>query len=116
SAQLLTRMFERQAEIPPERLRERIAAIVGQSERLGRLVEQLLDVSRLEAGRLSVDPSPTDLAPLVRGVVATAQSRTERHEIELDAPESLVAPVDPFRFEQVVQNLLDNAIKYSPNG
>ena len=82
-----------------------------QADRLSRLGTQLLDTSRIKAGRLALQPEPTDLAELVREVAgATLQPRT----IVVQAPDRLVAEVDPLRLEQVVRNLIDNAIKYSP--
>src|SRR5262249_4495317 len=100
----------------PTSLRRRLATIDDQAHKLARLVEQLLDVSRLEAGRLKVEMTETDLAALVAAVAAAARARTTRHAIRVQAPKSVRALVDPFRVEQVVTNLVDNAIKYSPNG
>jgi signal transduction histidine kinase len=87
-----------------------------QARKLGDLVTRLLDVSRITSGRLTLEPIETDLAALVRGAADAARARTERHELIVDAPETLRATGDPVRLEQVVTNLLENAIKYSPGG
>lgn len=64
----------------------------------------------------TLDRQPTDLALLVEQVVSGVRTRTHRHAITLDAPASLHVHVDPLRLEQVLTKLLDNAIKYSPEG
>jgi signal transduction histidine kinase len=87
-----------------------------QAKKLSRLVTQLLDISRLESGKLPLERRPTDLAALVEQIVAGARMWTERHAITLVAPPALDVLVDPDRLEQVVANLLQNAIRYSPNG
>jgi len=85
--------------------------------RLVELTEDLLDVTRLQAGRLALHPEPTDLVALTRRVVTRLQVTTERHTISIHAEqEYLVAEVDPRRIEQVLGNLVNNAIKYSPEG
>ena len=85
--------------------------------RLVELTEDLLDVTRLQAGRLALHAEPTDLVALTRRVVTRLQVTTQRHSLAIDADqEYLVAEVDPRRIEQVLGNLVNNAIKYSPEG
>ncbi len=98
------------------RVRRAFETIDQQSEKLERLVEQLLDVSRIESGRLVLHPEVTDIVRLVEAVVAAARARTPRHTIAIHAPDSLLVSLDPLRIEQVLVNLLDNAAKFSPNG
>jgi signal transduction histidine kinase len=100
----------------PTRLRPALDAVDRQSAKLGLLVGQLLDVSRLEAGRLALDRQPTDLVPLVRGVVAAIGATSRRHDFQVRGLATAVAFADPLRFEQVVANVIDNAVKYSPKG
>jgi signal transduction histidine kinase len=115
-AQLLMRQLDRD-EIPdPVRLRQALSAIDQQSAKLARLVNQLLDVSRIEAGRLALDRKVADVVGIVEDVVATARVNTFRHDFVVRAPSAALALVDPLRLEQVVRNLVDNAIKYSPDG
>jgi signal transduction histidine kinase len=87
-----------------------------QSTRLGSLVSQLLDVSRLESDHLTLAPAEADLVTLAEGVIRMARLNAPDHEIALTAPGPVVATVDALRMEQVVQSLLDNAIKRSPEG
>jgi signal transduction histidine kinase len=115
-SELLLKQFEQPEGPDRERTQRALRTIDRQSVTLARLVGQLLDVARIGAGRLALECESTDVAVLVRGAVAAAQARTQIHTLELDAPASLVARIDPLRIEQVLANLLDNAIKYSPGG
>jgi signal transduction histidine kinase len=93
-----------------------LRAVEQGSKRMSRLVAQILDVSRLDGGRLVLAREDTDLAALVRGIVEGIQTTTSRHTLRVHAPATLPALVDPLRLEQVITNLLDNAIKFSPTG
>jgi signal transduction histidine kinase len=115
-AQLLLRQLDRDETPDPVRTRQALSAIDQQSAKLARLVGQLLDVSRLDAGRLVLERKVADVVGLVEDVVATARVNTFRHEFSVRAPGAALALVDPLRLEQVLRNLVDNAIKYSPNG
>ena len=85
-----------------------------QVARLSSLVSDLLDVSRIAAGRFTVEREPVDLAAVVREVVARVEPQAQRagSRLTLEAPEHLEAVSDRLRFDQVVTNLVDNAIKY----
>ena len=115
-AQLLMRQLDRDEGLDPVRLRQGLSAIDQQSAKLARLVNQLLDVSRIDAGRLDLDRKVADVVGVVEDVVATARVNTFRHEFTVRAPSGALALVDPLRLEQVVRNLVDNAIRYSPDG
>lgn len=85
--------------------------------RLVELTEDLLDVTRLQAGRLALHSEPTDLIALTRRVTTRMQMTTERHTILIDAAlPYVVVHIDAWRMEQVLSNILGNAIKYSPAG
>ena len=115
-AQYLLRSLARGDGLVRERIERSLLAITQQGDRLARLIGQLLDVSRLEAGRLALAIEPTPLWPLVESVVEAARVQTSHHTISIRGESSLLAAVDPLRLEQVLTNLLDNAIKYSPDG
>ncbi len=81
------------------------------------LSEDLLDVTRLQAGRLELQFEPTDLIALVKRIIKRFSLTTEKHQITFKAAEeNIVVLVDHRRIEQVVSNLISNAIKYSPDG
>ncbi|GAC1398075.1 MAG: hypothetical protein NVSMB49_05220 [Ktedonobacteraceae bacterium] len=85
--------------------------------RIVELTEDLLDVTRLQAGRLEFLTEPTDLVALVHRVLKRSQGTTDNHTLSLHAAqEHSVVPVDARRLEQVLVNLINNAIKYSPDG
>jgi PAS domain S-box-containing protein len=87
------------------------------TSRLDKLTEDLLDVTRLQAGQLVLSRSPTDLVALTRHVMTQRQMTTRQHAFSLDTEhDSLVMKIDRERIEQVLTNLLSNAIKYSPRG
>ena len=115
-AQLLLRQTQKGEMPDPERLQQGLTAIDEQSGKLARLVGQLLDISRLEAGRLVLERKVTDVIALVEDVVAAARATTQRHHITVSGASGTLAFVDPLRLEQVITNLVDNAIKYSPEG
>ena len=96
---------------------EALQGIDQATQRLVELTEDLLDVTRLQAGRLTLHLTPTDLVALTRRVIKRLQLTTERHTLVFATiTEHLVVDVDPQRMEQVLGNLLGNAIKYSPEG
>jgi len=82
-------------------------------------LNDILDVARLETGRLSLQPSPLDLDALVKRIVATFSSRASEAGLTLRAQvDEGIRPahVDPNRMSQVLGNLVDNAIKFTPAG
>jgi signal transduction histidine kinase len=97
-----------------EALLGELESVRRQTSRLGRLTEDLLDVTRLASGPPSLRLSPVDLAALVREAVGRARDEAERVDspLSLEAPATLVGQWDAMRLEQVVTNLLSNALKY----
>jgi PAS domain S-box-containing protein len=97
-------------------LRRELLRVDQQANKASRLVAQLLETSRLEAGRLVLDRRVENVSEVVASAVEHARIRTSQHELVLSAPPNVPASVDALRLEQVVTNLLDNAIKFSPKG
>ncbi len=116
NAQLIQRRQQREAVNLPAWLGERVSMIERQADRLTWLIEQVLDITRLDQQKMPIDCVPTDIVALARSLVTLMQARTTRHTITLAGEESVMAEIDPSRIEQVLSNLLDNAIKYSPDG
>lgn len=115
-AQLGLRRLARGVPLDQENARQMFEKIRLQAQKLARLQSHLLDVSRLESGDLALDREPIDVAALLRQAVEATSNWSERHTITLTAPDVLVAEVDAMRVEQVLENVLDNAMKFSPDG
>ncbi len=96
---------------------ESLQGIDQATSRLVELTDDLLDVTRVQGGRLTLHIEPVDIIALTQRVVARLQMTTEQHTftVKADTPH-LVVFVDPRRMEQVLNNLINNAIKYSPEG
>lgn len=115
-AQLLARRAARESHLPP-RDAHTVATIVAQARRLDTLVMAMLDIARIEQGQLRLDRAPLDVVELLRRVVAESQPTFERHALALEAPgEPALVHADALRLEQVFQNLISNAVKYSSDG
>jgi PAS domain S-box-containing protein len=100
-----------------ERDQRAFEMVVTQTQRLNSMVGALLDVSRLEAGQLSLERASLDIRLLVQQVVNEIQPTLTQHTLAYTAPEvPLMVEGDSLRLEQVLQNLIQNAVKYSPNG
>jgi len=114
--QLLRRRDRRERSLS-ERDRRTIEIIANQADRLNKMVTALLDTSRIEQGKLSIERAPLDLAALTRSVVDEIRPMLTRHPIALEAPQERI-PIegDALRLEQVLQNLIGNAAKYSSAG
>jgi len=95
------------------------ALIERQSKHLTRIVNDLLDLSRLVSGKILLKRQVLDLAEVVKQSVTTVHPAAQRQKIELDvqyADTPLPVDVDPVRADQIVTNVLTNAIKYTPEG
>lgn len=93
-----------------------LAAMLSQVERLGRLVAQLLDLSRLEAGTVPLDRRPFPVRTVLEEAAAESRLRAPTTPVEVDAPADLLVDADPERLHQVVSNLVTNAVRHSPDG
>ncbi len=99
----------------PQARMELLQTIREESERLNRLVANLLEMTRIESGSLQVHKEWCPVEELVDSAIDRMQSRLVEREITTHFPEKmLLAPVDPTIFEQVLVNLIENAAKYSP--
>ncbi|WP_426735400.1 hybrid sensor histidine kinase/response regulator [Myxococcus faecalis] len=87
-----------------------------QIDRMAKLVEDLLDISRLQAGRLSLELERFDFSQLVHETRDRMAVLSQGHEIQVETPEHLEGIWDRGRLDQVLTNLLSNAIRYSPEG
>jgi len=100
-----------------EAMRDNLAHAERSTGRLALLVGDLLDVAMLRSGHsLNLERSEVDLAGLVRRVVADHQAATRIHRIEVTVAPDLSITTDPVRLERVLDNLVGNAVKYSPDG
>ena len=112
-----TTLLRDDVEWEEESRREFLAIIDEESDRLTELIGNLLDMARIEAGTLRVEAEPTDLRPIIQETVAEFRMMTRAHEIEVNLPLVLPAVMaDPRRARQILRNLVENAIKYSPEG
>ena len=114
-AQVMLRQFAKTGSFDPARMTRAMETMVQQSKRLTKLTEQLLNLSRLESGKLVLTREEVDLAPLVESFVDTIRHSHPERTIEFHNGERVRALVDPLRLEQVVTNLVDNALKFSPD-
>jgi two-component system, OmpR family, phosphate regulon sensor histidine kinase PhoR len=96
-----------------------LSYIASEAGRLTAIVDRLLSVARLDSGDLQVQLSPTDVGAVVSEVVSAAKQslKLDDHQIELDLPpEPLTVDADREKLRQIVMDLVENAVKYSPGG
>ncbi|MBJ6760711.1 PAS domain S-box protein [Myxococcaceae bacterium JPH2] len=113
--QLLLRRLQRvDAQESPERMRVGLAAALKQAQRLGQLLHNLLDLSRLSSGKLVLDVAPVDLADVAHECMErfSAQAAEAGSRLELSAELGLVGRWDRPRLDRLVTNLLSNALKF----
>ena len=118
SAQLLERQLDKPA-LARDALTRSLDRLLGQVDRLEALIGDLLDASRLQQSRLALRLEAVDLAGLARQVVERflpAVEEAAAHTLVLDAPAPVVGRWDADRLDQVLTNLVSNALKYSPQG
>ena len=107
----------RDEEVSIEEAKGYAADINQDAERLNRMITDMLDLDRIEAGRLTLHPQPVDINNLLGDAVDRARASSEKHSIATRFdPKRPVVQCDPDRIAQVLANLLSNAIKYSPDG
>ncbi len=102
-----------------ERAREQYRRMLRNGRSLLRLINELLDLSRLEAGRMTLHAKPHDLSAVIRALVASFESQAADRGIRLETalPEQpLVVSFDGDKFEKILSNLLSNALRFTPPG
>jgi len=95
---------------------EQLEVVYRQTTKLARLVDELLDVSRIQTGRIEFRYGDVDMGELANEVAARMQLTTTTHAISVTRDSATVVTADRDHLEQVLNNLLTNAIKYSPGG
>jgi PAS domain S-box-containing protein len=120
SVLLASLQLERAVERPdlPELVKRRAATVRRSGERMNRLVNDLLDLARIESGHLTLDARRHDVAQLLVEAVEAANAQAGEHgaKLELSAPPGLQLECDRDRIHRVLVNLLSNAAKASPRG
>lgn len=102
-----------------DRRRDRLERVLANGQHLLSLINDILDLSKIEAGQIDLHFEPTQLPPLVKSLMSTALGLTKNKdiELELDCPPELPAvQIDPKRIRQVLLNLLSNAAKFTEHG
>ncbi|MBL0389048.1 response regulator [Tumebacillus sp. ITR2] len=104
-------------ELKPERQLKYLTTIHKEAKRLTQLINDFLDIQRMESGRQSYEMADVDLLPLVQEVVETFAVGTTKHDLQIETHvPSTLARGDSDKLKQVLMNLIGNAVKYSPEG
>ena len=111
----ITELLDEDDNLPLQRRRTFYQALGRNTERLHRLVESLLDFARMETGRKPYHLQPMDAGELAEQVVADFEKEARGYSIRLDAERGLELQADPASLTHALWNLLDNAVKYSPD-
>ena len=111
-AQLLTRQIQR--EVPYPTLLASATTLLSQSQRAVLLSETLLDMAHLEAGSFTLDVAECDLVVVAHDILDDMGTTTGGYTFLLEAPPSVLMRIDESRIRQVLRNILDNAVKYTP--
>ncbi len=114
--QLFTHLTNRGEQVSPAQIQKIVDVSERQVNRLNSLVEDLLDVSRISSGQLTLRKENVDLVEIVREIEERYLPMIKKSNgtLEIHAPDNLTAHVDRIRIEQVIINLLTNAIRYAP--
>jgi K+-sensing histidine kinase KdpD len=113
-AHLLGRQWK---ELDEETRAELLEDIASESDRLNRMLGNMLSLAAIQAGQLRATTEPVAIEPLARRVSQSAQTRSADHRFIVDIADDLPpGEADPELLEQVLRNLYENAVKYSPNG
>jgi len=103
--------------IPKKEARQLLQDAAFSAETLATIVDNLLELSRAQADRLLIEREQVDIADTIRKVVETERVKSNIHKLSVDIEDGLpLIKADKVRVDRILHNLLDNAIKYSPNG
>jgi PAS domain S-box-containing protein len=114
----LQRMMRRSDKLTSDEVQERGGNARHAIDRLTRLIESTLDAARIDAGQIEIRAQPCDLGRLAADVCAQQTEQTPERQITLDLPQGghVIAHCDPVHAENILINLVSNAVKYSPAG
>lgn len=102
--------------VTPDQSRDLMHDAATSAEELAAMVDNLLELSRHQSKRLNLQTEATQIEPVAQSVISGLQDKSALHRLTADIPPGLAAIADPIRVERVLHNLVDNAIKYSPDG
>ena len=112
-----TALLLEEAQWSDDKRGEFLQLIDAECDNLTTMINDVLDSSLIDVGRLVIEREPVRLPRLIREIVDEMQTHTERHRFVQDLPPDLpILDADPRRIKQVIRNIADNAIKYSPEG
>lgn len=107
----------RDSDLPVDEVKSYAGEINKDAERLNRMINDMLDVDRIESGRLALRIEPVDVNAVLHAAVERAHASSELHEFTTDLdPTEPIVHCDADRLAQIIANLLTNAVKYSPDG
>lgn len=107
--------LERLKTAKPDNVEAIRGALMRQTDRVGRLVRELLDVSRISGGRLLLEPEPFDMGELLKDIATRFRESRDGLDLSVSVEGDTSGRWDRIRLEQVVQNLISNAVKYGEN-
>ncbi len=112
-----TALLLEETDWPDEKRREFLRLIDEECDNLQGMISEVLDSALIDAGQLTIEPQPVRLPRLTHALVDDYRHRTEKHSFVIDFPADFpLVEADPRRVRQVLRNILDNALKYSPAG